>query len=418
MALVNENYLKLQAGYLFPEIDRRVARYLEENPEARGKLLDCGVGDVTEPLPAAACEAMERAVRELGQRIGIRGYGPATGYEFLREAIAEGEYGSRGIQVSADEVFVSDGSKGDAGSILEILANVNRIAVADPVYPVYVDTNVMSGATGDAIEGGGYEGVHYLPATRENGFVPEPPPPETEIDLVYLCSPNNPTGSVMSRGVLERWVEWALRKNALVIFDGAYEAFIRDDDVPRSIYEIDGARRCAIECRSFSKNGGFTGVRCGFTVFPHELEGRTQDGESVPLHRLWTRRWQTRSNGVSWPVQCGAAALYSESGRRQVLDLVDFYLKNAEIMRKACAKQGLDVFGGQNAPYVWVACPKGVTSWQAFDMALQQGQLVVTPGSGFGRNGEGFFRISAFTSRQAAEQVAKRLESLQWMACT
>ena len=418
MVLVNEHYLKLQAGYLFPEIGRRVAEYLQENPEAKDKLIDCGVGDVTEPLPTVACEAMAHAAQELGQCKSFRGYGPPTGYEFLRKAIAEGDYRSRCIPISEQEIFISDGSKGDAGSILEILATGNRIAVADPVYPVYVDTNVMSGATGDALEGGGYEGVTYLPATRDNQFVPEPPSLDSGINLAYLCSPNNPTGSVLTRAALKRWVEWALRSDALIVFDAAYEAFIQDEDVPRSIYEIENARKCAIECRSFSKNGGFTGVRCGFTVCPHELEGRTRDGDAVSLHQLWTRRWQTRSNGVSWPVQCGAAALYSDDGKKQVQDLVDFYMTNASILRTACESRGLEAFGGQNAPYVWVACPEGLGSWQVFDLVLRQSHLVVTPGAGFGRNGEGFFRISAFNSREAVEKVAERLDALEWVACT
>ena len=418
MVFVNEHYLKLQAGYLFPEIGRRVSRFLQENPEAEGKLIDCGVGDVTEPLPAAACEAMAQAARDLGERDSFRGYGPPTGYEFLHKVIAEEDYRSRGISISEDEIFISDGSKGDAGSILEILAMDNRIAVADPVYPVYVDTNVMAGATGNAVDGGGYDGVTYLAATRENGFIPEPPPLDSGIGVAYICSPNNPTGSVLSKTQLKQWVDWALQCDALIVFDAAYEAFIRDDALPRSIYEIDGARKCAIECRSFSKNGGFTGVRCGFTVVPHELDGRTQDGDAVSLHQLWTRRWQTRSNGVSWPVQCGAAALYSEEGKQQVQALVDFYMTNATILRAACESRGLETFGGQNAPYVWVACPEGLGSWQAFDLTLQQSQLVVTPGAGFGHNGEGFFRISAFNSREAVAQVAERLDALEWTACT
>lgn len=418
MVFVNENYLKLQAGYLFPEIDRRVSRYLNENPSAREQLIDCGVGDVTEPLPSAASEAMARASQELASQTGFKGYGPPTGYPFLRKAIADTDYRARGIAVDDDEIFISDGSKGDAGSILEILAIGNPIAVADPVYPVYVDTNVMAGATGDAIDGGGYQGVTYLAATRENGFIPEPPPLNSGVRVAYICSPNNPTGSVLSHEQLKQWVDWAQKCDALIVFDAAYEAFIRDDDLPRSIYEIEGARTCAIECRSFSKNGGFTGVRCGYTVCPHELKGHTQQGDVVPLHQLWTRRWQTRSNGVSWPVQCAAAALYSDEGKQQVQALVDFYMANANILRTACESRGLEAFGGQNAPYVWVACPEGLGSWQAFDLTLQQSQLVVTPGAGFGQNGEGFFRISAFNSRAAVEQVAERLDALEWTACT
>ena len=416
MVLVNEHYLKLAAGYLFPEIDRRVTAFLATHPEAGEDLINCGVGDVTEPLPEAAREAMKRAVDELGNQETFRGYGPPLGHDFLRSAIIEHDQRSRGTSIREEEVFISDGSKGDAGSLLEILGAGNRIAVADPVYPVYVDTNVMTGATGDAMPEGGYEGVLYMPMTRENDFVPELP--ESSVDVVYLCSPNNPTGAVLTRADLTKWVDWARSNDALIIFDAAYEAFIRDDSIPHSIYEIEGAETCAIECRSFSKNGGFTGVRCGYTICPTALEGTTHDGRRVKLHDLWTRRWQTRSNGVSWPVQCGAAALYSEQGRREVRMLTDYYMENVRILREACESSGLTVFGGRNAPYAWVACPDGVSSWQAFDVMLEQGHVVVTPGCGFGRCGEGYFRVSAFSPRSAVERFAERLESIQWLACT
>jgi LL-diaminopimelate aminotransferase len=416
MVLVNDHYLKLSAGYLFPEIDRRVRAFLERCPEAGERLVNCGVGDVTEPLPASAREAMKRAVDELGDRKTFRGYGPPLGHEFLRSAIIEHDQRARGTSIREDEVFISDGSKGDAGSLLEILGTDNRIAVADPVYPVYVDTNVMVGSTGAALPDGGYEGVLYMPMTRENGFVPALP--EEPVDVVYLCSPNNPTGAVFTRNDLEQWVGWARANDALIVFDAAYEAFIRDDAIPHSIYEIEGAETCAIECRSFSKNGGFTGVRCGYTICPRALEGTTRDGRRVPLHDLWTRRWQTRSNGVSWPVQCGAAALYSEEGRREIRQLTDYYMENVRILREACEGEGLQVFGGRNAPYAWVDCPEGVTSWQAFDLMLEQGHVVVTPGCGFGRCGEGYFRVSAFSPRAAVEQFAERLRSIQWMAAT
>ncbi|MDG2032232.1 MAG: LL-diaminopimelate aminotransferase [Phycisphaerales bacterium] len=416
MVLVNEHYLKLAAGYLFPEIDRRVREHLEAHPEARTKLINCGVGDVTEPLPASAREAMKQAVDELGEATTFRGYGPPLGHDFLREAIVEHDFRARGMDISPDEIFVSDGSKGDAGSLLEILDPTNRIAVADPVYPVYVDTNVMAGATGHPVEDGGYEGVVYMPMTRENGFVPALP--EAPVDVVYLCSPNNPTGAVLTREDLGRWVDWARTHDALIVFDAAYEAFIRDDAIPHSIYEIEGARDCAIECRSFSKNGGFTGVRCGYTVCPRSLEGATASGRRVRIHELWTRRWQTRSNGVSWPVQRGAAALYTDDGRREVRALTDYYMENVRILRETCEGSGLTVFGGRNAPYAWVECPEGLSSWQVFDLMLQRGNIVVTPGCGFGRCGEGYFRISAFSPRASVSSFADRLAGLEWLACT
>ena len=416
MVRVNEHYLKLAAGYLFPEIQRRVGNYLDRHPEARERLINCGVGDVTEPLPSSARTAMKNAVDELGDPASFRGYGPPLGYDFLREAIVRHDFRDREIDIDVEEIFVSDGSKGDAGSLLEILGPDNRIAVADPVYPVYVDTNVMAGTTGKATDDGAYEGVVYMPMTRENGFAPELP--EEPVDVVYLCSPNNPTGAVLDHEALGRWVDWARRHDALIVFDAAYESFIRDDTLPRSIYEIEGARSCAIECRSFSKNGGFTGVRCGYTVCPRDLEGVTRDGRRVSLHELWTRRWQTRSNGVSWPVQCGATALYTDEGRAEVRALTDFYMENVRILREACESAGLEVFGGRNAPYAWVGCPEGISSWQAFDLMLERANVVTTPGCGFGRCGEGYFRVSAFSPRAAVDGFARRLDSPEWMACS
>ena len=371
---------------------------------------------MTEPLPPAAIAAMHAGVEELAARETFRGYGPATGYDFVREAIVQGDFRERGIAIEADEIFLSDGSKPDASAFIEILAagspteGGNRIAVCDPVYPVYVDNNVMAGNTGAALAGGGYEGLVYLPGTPENGFVPEPP--AQPVDVAYLCYPNNPTGAVITRAQLTRWVEWALANDALICFDAAYEAYVRDPSLPRSIYEIPGADRCAVEFRSFSKNGGFTGVRAGYTVVPKAVEGRTRSGERVPLHRLWMRRWATCSNGVSWPVQRAVAALYSPEGRAQMAQLVDFYMENAAILRQACAAQGLRVWGGEHAPYVWVACPEGLGSWETFDTLLTRAQLVVTPGAGFGRHGEGFFRISAFNSRANVIEAGKRLSAL------
>lgn len=409
---VNENFQKLAAGYLFPEIERRVRAFLDESPANKSTLIRCGIGDVTEPLPDAVVRAMKEAIDDLARRETFHGYGPPTGYEFLREPIARVDYRDRGLDVSPDEIFISDGSKIDCGAILDILANngANRIAVADPVYPVYVDTNVMAGNTGPAREGGGYEGLVYLPATEENGFVPDVPKRSEEpVDVIYLCSPNNPTGAVATREELARWIEYAREAKALLLFDAAYEAFVRDPNLPRSIYEIDGARECAIEFRSFSKNGGFTGVRCGFTVVPKSLEGFTKGGERVPLHPLWARRWATKGNGVSYPVQRGAAAIYTDEGRAQTKALVEFYLGNARVLLEGCRELGLVAYGGENAPYVWVKCPQGVGSWAMFDRMLRELNVIVTPGAGFGRCGEGFFRISAFNSRENVEEVVRRM---------
>jgi len=411
MAYLNENYLKLQAGYLFPEIARRVREFCEANPEPAKRLIRCGIGDVTEPLPPAAIDAMKRAVDELGRRETFRGYGPEQGYEFLRSTIAQHDYRSRNIEIADDEIFVSDGSKCDCGYILDILGDQNKVAVPDPVYPVYVDTNVMAGHTGPARKDGSYEGIVYLPCTAENNFVPEPP--KEHADLVYLCFPNNPTGAVASREELWRWVEYAHAHEALLLFDAAYAGYISQPEIPRSIFEIPGARECAIELRSFSKNGGFTGVRCGFTVMPKSLLARTEKGRRFALHQLWHRRWSTKANSVSYPVQRGAEALYTPQGREQVYALIDHYMGNAKILREAVAKAGMEIFGGVNAPYLWVKTPDGLTSWKMFDRMLRDINVVVTPGSGFGAQGEGYFRISAFNSRENAEEVARRLEGLR-----
>jgi LL-diaminopimelate aminotransferase len=409
MAYLNENYLKLQAGYLFPEIARRVHEFCEANPEPAKRLILCGIGDVTEPLPYAAIDAMKRAVDELGKRETFRGYGPEQGYEFLRSTIAEHDYRARKIDIADDEIFVSDGSKCDCGYILDILGDENKVAVPDPVYPVYVDTNVMAGHTGSARKDGSYDGIVYLPCTAENNFVPKPP--KEHADLVYLCFPNNPTGAVASREELSRWVEYAHAHEALLLFDAAYAAYISKPEIPHSIFEIPGARECAIELRSFSKNGGFTGVRCGFTVMPKSLLARTENGQRLSLYQLWRRRWSTKANSVSYPVQRGAEALYTPQGRKQVQALIDHYLDNAKILREAASKTGMEAFGGVNAPYIWVKTPDGLTSWEMFDRMLRDINVVVTPGSGFGAQGEGYFRISAFNSRTNAEEVARRLKS-------
>ena len=412
MAYLNENYLKLQAGYLFPEVARRVREFCEKNPEAAKRLIRCGIGDVTEPLPRAAIEAMKRAVEELGHRETFRGYGPEQGYEFLRSKIAQHDYREHKIEIADDEIFISDGSKCDCGYILDILGDQNKVAAPDPVYPVYVDTNVMAGHTGPGGKDGSYEGLRYLPCTAGNNFVPEPPRRGGEhVDLVYLCFPNNPTGAVASRAQLSHWVAYAREHDALLLFDAAYEAYISDPEIPHSIFEVPGARECAIEFRSFSKNGGFTGVRCGFTVMPKSVLARTENGRRVTLHPLWQRRWSTKSNSVSYPVQRGAEALYSQEGRKQVRSLIDHYMGNAKLLRDAAADDGLQAFGGVNAPYIWVKTLEGLTSWQMFDRMLRDLSVVITPGSGFGAQGEGYFRISAFNSRQNAEEVAQRLKS-------
>ena len=410
MAYLNENYLKLQAGYLFPEIARRVQEFCEANPEGAKRLIRCGIGDVTEPLPRTAVEAMKSAVEELGHRETFRGYGPEQGYEFLRSAIAQCDYRDRKIDIADDEIFVSDGSKCDCGFILDILGDQNKVAVPDPVYPVYVDTNVMAGHAGSAKKDGSYEGIVYLPCTAENSFAPQPP--KEHVDLVYLCFPNNPTGAVASREQLVGWVEYAREHEALLLFDAAYEAYISDKDIPHSIFEIPGAHECAVELRSFSKIGGFTGVRCGFTVMPKALLARTESGKKLPLHPLWHRRWTTKANSVSYPVQRGAEALYSADGPKQVRALIDHYMGNAKILRDACAKLEMQVYGGVNAPYIWVKTPNGLTSWEMFDRMLRELNVVITPGSGFGAQGEGYIRISAFNSRENAEEVARRLQTL------
>lgn len=404
MVQINEHYLKLTAGYLFPEIGRRVNAFCDANPDAQ--VIRLGIGDVTEPLPPAIVQAMHSAIDELGTRDTFRGYGPEQGYGFLREAIASSDYQARGCDVSADEIFVSDGSKCDSGNILDIFGTGNTVAVTDPVYPVYVDTNVMSGRTGAADDAGQYEGLVYIPVTAENDFIPSLP--EQPVDLIYLCYPNNPTGTVATKETLQQWVDYAKAHGSLILFDAAYEAYITDPEIPHSIYEIDGARDVAIEFRSFSKNAGFTGTRCAFTVIPKSLTGKTSTGETVAIHGLWNRRHSTKFNGVSYPIQRGAEAAYSDAGREQVSGLVSFYLENARLLREGLTKVGIDVYGGVNAPYVWLKTPGGATSWDFFDQLLQKAHLVGTPGSGFGASGEGYFRLSAFNSRDNIEAAVER----------
>ena len=405
MARVNENFLKLKAGYLFPEISRRVSAYTDAEPEKAKKLIRCGIGDVTEPLPLAARSAMKEAVDELGARESFRGYGPEQGYEFLRKAIAENSY--HGLGIEAGEIFVSDGSKCDTGNILDIFGDGLKIAITDPVYPVYVDTNVMAGNTGEANEAGQFDGLVYLPCTAENDFTPALP--SEPVDLIYLCYPNNPTGTVATKKELQCWVDYARENDAVILYDSAYEAYLQDPELPRSIYEIEGAKECAIEFRSFSKNGGFTGTRCAFIVVPKALTGATESGERIALHGLWARRHSTKFNGVSYPVQRAAEALYSVEGKMQIKKLVEHYMGNAALLKAACEKSHLTVYGGEHSPYVWVKCPEGVDSWGMFDKMLQDAQVVVTPGAGFGAAGEGYFRISAFNTRENVEEVCLRI---------
>ena len=402
---INEHFLKLKSGYLFPEIARRVRAFTDENPDAA--VIRLGIGDVTEPLPRAIVDAMHAAVDEMADRTTFHGYGPEQGYSFLREPIAAQDYQARGVPVEADEIFISDGSKCDTGNFLDILGTGNRIAVADPVYPVYVDTNVMAGNTGAADEGGRFDGLVYLPAVEENQFVPALP--EEPVDVIYLCYPNNPTGAAASSELLRQWVEYARRHQSLILFDAAYEAFIQDDSVPRSIYEIEGAREVAVEFRSFSKNLGFTGVRCALTIVPKDLKVTASCGSEVSLHQLWSRRQSTKFNGASYIVQKGAAAAYTPEGRRQVEDLVSFYMTNARLLRQGLTTAGMTVYGGEHAPYVWIRTPDGMSSWDFFDLLLKQHHIVGTPGSGFGASGEGYFRLSAFNSRANVEEALQRI---------
>jgi len=406
MARINENYLKLQAGYLFPEIGRRVRAYCEANPDA--DVIKMGIGDVTQPLIPAIVDAMHKGVDEMANAETFKGYGPEQGYDFLREAIAKNDFQDRGVEVSADEIFVSDGSKCDSGNILDIFGSDNKIAVLDPVYPVYVDTNVMAGHTGAADENGRYEGLVYMPVTAESNFEPELP--SEKVDLIYLCYPNNPTGVVASKEMLKKWVDYAKANGSIILYDAAYEAFISESDVPRSIFEIEGARDCAIEFRSFSKTAGFTGVRCALTIIPKGLMGTTSDGTQQSIHALWNRRHCTKFNGVSFPVQRAAAAIYTDEGKKQVKELIAFYMNNAKLLREGLTEAGFEIYGGVNAPYVWMKTPDGVSSWDFFDKLLGESHIVGTPGSGFGAAGEGYFRLSAFNSLENTQEAIARIK--------
>ncbi len=408
MITVNENFLKLKAGYLFPEIARRVSAFAARNPGAN--IIRLGIGDVTEPLAPAVVDAMRKAVEEMGVRKSFHGYGPEQGYEFLRRAIAENDYKSRGVDIDPDEIFISDGAKCDTGNIQEIFGADNVVAVTDPVYPVYVDTNVMAGRTGNADEKGRYGKIVYMPCTAENGFVPQLP--QEPVDLIYLCYPNNPTGAVATKDQLARWVDYARSNKAVILFDAAYEAFISDESIPHSIFEIPGAREVAIEFRSFSKTAGFTGVRCAFTVVPRELKAYTGDKKAVEVGPIWNRRHCTKFNGVSYIAQRGAEAVYNPEGKKQVRKIIDIYMKNAAIMVGSLKELGYQVYGGVNAPYVWLKTPDNMDSWKFFDLLLTKANVVGTPGAGFGAAGQGYFRLSAFNRPEKVKQAMERFASI------
>lgn len=410
MATINDNYLKLPGSYLFAEIARRVAAYKEANPDA--DIIRLGIGDVTQPLPQVCIEAMHKAVDDQAKAETFHGYGPEQGYSFLTEAIIKNNYTDRGIEIAPDEIFVSDGSKSDCGNIQEIFGLTNKVAITDPVYPVYLDTNVMAGRTGTLQDDGHFAGVTYLPCTAENNFAPELP--KEKVDMIYLCCPNNPTGTTLSREELTKWVNYAKENESVILFDAAYAAYITEDDVPRSIYEIPGAKDVAIEFRSFSKTAGFTGTRCGYTIIPKTVKGRAADGSLVPFNKLWNRRHTTKFNGTAYIVQRGAAAIYTEEGKKQVKELVSYYMENARIIREGLKAAGLQVFGGVNAPYIWLKTPNHMSSWDFFDKLLHEANIVGTPGAGFGPCGEGYFRLTAFGNRENTQRAVARFAKLKF----
>ena len=410
MATINDNYLKLPGSYLFAEIARRVAAYKEANPDA--DIIRLGIGDVTQPLPQVCIEAMHKAVDDQAKAETFHGYGPEQGYSFLTETIIKHNYTNRGIEIAPDEIFVSDGSKSDCGNIQEIFGTANKVAITDPVYPVYLDTNVMAGRTGTLQDDGLFEGVVYLPCTAENNFAPDLP--KEKVDMIYLCCPNNPTGTTLSREELTKWVNYAKENESVILFDAAYAAYITEDDVPRSIYEIPGAKDVAIEFRSFSKTAGFTGTRCGYTIIPKTVKGRAADGSLVPFNKLWNRRHTTKFNGTAYIVQRGAAAIYTEEGQKQVKELVSYYMENARIIREGLKAIGIKAYGGVNAPYIWLKTPDNMSSWDFFDKLLHEVNIVGTPGAGFGPCGEGYFRLTAFGSRENTERAVARFAKLKF----
>lgn len=405
MALVNEHLLRLLDNYLFTDITRKVNSFKVTHPKA--EVIHLGIGDVTRPIPAACREAMCKAVNDLGKAETFHGYGPEQGYDFLIEAILKHDYASRGVSLSSSEIFISDGAKTDTGNLGDILRHDNSIGVTDPIYPAYIDSNVSSGRAGYIDEWGKWSNVVYIPCRMENNFIP--PIPEQRIDIIYLCFPNNPTGAVLTKNELKNWVNYAIKNDALIIFDAAYEAYIRQPDIPHSIYEIKGAKKVAIEIRSFSKTAGFTGVRCGYTVIPKEVTAATLNGERISLNKLWLRRQTTKFNGASYISQRGAEAVYTPQGQEEVKTMIDYYMENARLMKKALGGTGLKVFGGENAPYLWVKAPDGMTSWKFFDKLLYDAQVVSTPGIGFGPSGEGYVRLTAFNDRRQCEEGIKRI---------
>lgn len=402
MIRINKNFLKLQSSYLFTDIAQKVQNFQKQNPEL--EVIKLGIGDVTRALPQACIQAMHKAIDEMGDDATFRGYGPEQGYQFLREKIAQEDFQNRGADISEDEIFVSDGAKCDTGNFQEILAQDIKVALPDPVYPVYLDTNVMAGRT-EELHDGRFEGLIYLESTRGNGFVPDLP--QEQVDLIYLCFPNNPTGATISKPELQKWVDYARDNKSLILFDAAYVAFIQDPELPHSIYELDGAKEVAVEFRSFSKNAGFTGTRCAYTVVPRECKGYLDNGQAVSLHNLWLRRQSTKFNGVSYPIQRAAEAVYSKEGQEQIQELINFYLNNASLVRQEMTKLGFECTGGKNSPYIWIY--SGKSSWEMFDMILNKAGVVCTPGIGFGKCGENFIRISAFNSFENVEKAMHRI---------
>jgi LL-diaminopimelate aminotransferase len=407
---INENYLKLKSSYLFVEVARREAEFAKANPDA--DIIKMGIGDVTKPLVPAVVKAFRDAVDEMGDADTFMGYGPEQGYEFLAKAIVENDYAPLGVDIDTSEVFISDGAKCDTGNIQEIFGIDNKIAVTDPVYTVYVDTNVMAGRTGEMGDDGMYEGLTYLKCNAENGFVPSLP--EEPVDIIYLCYPNNPTGTTLTKDQLKVFVEWAKENKAIILFDAAYEIFIREDNVPHSIYEIEGAKEVAIEFRSFSKTAGFTGTRCAYTIVPKELKGYDGEGNEVEINPLWNRRQTTKFNGASYPVQKAAEATYSEEGRKQILEVVDYYMENAKVIRESLTDIGLEVYGGVSSPYIWVKTPNDMDSWAFFDLLLNEANVVGTPGSGFGPCGEGYLRLTAFNTLENTKEAMERISKLEF----
>ena len=408
MATINEHFLKLRAGYLFPEVGRRVRAYQEKNPKA--KIISLGIGDVTQPLPPVIIKAMKKAVEEMGNKATFRGYGPEQGYDFLIDAIIENDYKSRGVDLDRSEVFISDGAKCDTGNILDIFGLDNVVAITDPSYPVYVDSNVMAGRTGEANTKGQYKKIVYMPCTAKNGFIPALP--KAHVDIVYLCFPNNPTGAVATKKILSKWVDFAHNRQAILLFDAAYEAFIRDPKIPHSIYEIEGAKEVAIEFRSFSKTAGFTGVRCAFTVVPKKLKASGPGGKAVRVNPLWSRRHSTKFNGASYISQAAAAAVYTDEGREQCRKIIDIYMNNANLIRSSLARLGYEVYGGKNAPYIWLKTLSNMSSWNFFDRLLQNANVVGTPGEGFGPAGQGYFRLTAFATPENVKEAMERFAGI------